>query len=143
MDNIYNNWVLKNLFGKFTVKDINLKQKLMELNIPIREKETVINWELVKPKYNFFYDYIGNEEISNFLKKSPISNYENVYIYLNYNEPIIEIDTNTFIDKWEDLLSSTGYSGLFVFTNNGNHFLEFTDDSSYQLYSNFPIKLEK
>lgn len=140
MDNIYNNWVLKRLPGKYRITEINLKRKLLELNIPIVEKETVIDWKFVKPKYNFFYDYIGNEEISRFLRKSPISNYKNVYIYLNYNDPIIEIDTNTFIDKWEDLLSSTGYSGLLVFTNNGRHFMEFTDDSSYQLYSNFPIK---
>ena len=142
MDNI-NNWALKNLSGKYRVTDINLKQTLKEHNIPIDEIETIINWKLVNPKYNFFYDYIGNEEISKFLKKSPISNYKNIYIYLNYNDPIIEINTNAFIDKWEDLLASTGYSGLLVFTDNGRHFMEFTDDSSYQLYSNFPIKPEK
>lgn len=140
-DYVINNWVLKESIGEFRIADFNLKQKLAELCIPVKELETFIDWELVEPKYNFFYDYDGNEEeISDLLKKSFLNDYEKIYLDIGCDEPLIEINTDAFIDKWEDFVASNGYSGIFVFTNDGRYFMEFTDDAEYQLYSNFRIK---
>lgn len=140
-DSIINNWVLKENIGEFRITDFNLKQKLAELHIPVKEMETFVDWGLVEPKYNFFYDYDNNEdEISNFLGKSLINNYEKIYLDIGCKEPLIEINTDTFINKWEDFVASNGYSGIFAFTDDGRYFMEFTDDAEYQLYSNFRIK---
>lgn len=138
---IINNWVLKDSIGEFRIVDFDLKEKLAELCIPLKELGTFIDWELISPKYNFFYDYEGNEdEISCLLKESSINDYEKIYLDIGCNEPLIEINTDAFIDKWDDFIASNGYSGIFVFTSDGRFFMEFTDDAEYQLYSNFIIK---
>lgn len=138
---VINNWVLKDSVGEFRIVDFDLKEKLAELSIPLKELGTFIDWGLINPKYNFYYDYEGNEEeVGCWLKNSSINNYEKIYLDIGCNEPLIEINTDVFINKWDDFVASNGYSGIFVFTSDGRFFMEFTDDAEYQLYSNFLIK---
>lgn len=132
------NWILKENSDQFKEVDFDVYQKLIDLSIPVIELETFVDWNNISPKYNFFYDYVGNEiDIKKKLIKSPISNYSTVIIQIGCGIPPIEINTLVFIEKWEDFVSSNGYSGIFIFTNDGKYFIEFTDDSSYELYSNF------
>lgn len=132
------NWILKENSNQFKEVDFDIYQKLIELSIPVIELETFVDWNNISSKYNFFYDYVGNEiDIKKKLIESPLNNYSTVIIHFDCGIPTIEINTLVFIDKWEDFVSSNGYSGIFIFTNDGKYFIEFTDDSSYELYSNF------
>lgn len=132
------NWVLQENINEFKEIDFDIYQRLIDYSIPVKEIETFIDWNAVTTKYNFFYDYIGNEiDIKKKLIGSPLNNYSTIILEIGCGNPTIEIKTSVFIDKWEDFVSSNGYSGIFVFTKDGKYFMEFTDDSTYQLYSNF------
>jgi len=134
------NWVLKENINDIKILDITITQKLNDLLIPVKDIETVIDWDKINPKYNFFYDYEGNEiDIPIKLKKSSINNYSKILVDIGCGNPLVEVNTSIFIEKWENFVASNGYSGIVVFTNDGKFFIEFTDDSDYQLYSNFLI----
>lgn len=68
-----------------------------------------------------------------------LNNYSKIFIDISDKNPIFEIDTLIFIDKWNDFVSANGHSGIFAFTNDDELFLEFTNDYDFQLYSNFII----
>jgi hypothetical protein len=53
---------------------------------------------------------------------------------------VIKIKTSDFIANWEEFNLATGGQGLILATEDGNLFLEFTDDWKYHLNSNFEIK---
>lgn len=132
------NWILKKYIHDFKEIKFNLHEKLSEFSIPIRELDTFVDWDKVNPRYNFFYDYEGNEmEIKKKLIDSPINDYSTVILEIGCGIPTIEINTSIFINHWEDFVSLNGYSGIFIITNDYKYFIEFTDDSEYQLFSNF------
>ena len=140
MESRFDNWVLKENSDYIEIANFELKKKLDELSIPIKELETFIDWKKINPSYNFFYDFQHNKiEIQQRLRNSLLNNYSKIYIDIGDNNPIFKIDTPIFIDKWNDFVSANGHSGIFVFTNDGELFLEFTDDASFLLFSNFII----
>lgn len=56
---------------------------------------TVIDWSLIEPKFKFFYDFEGGEnEIQNWLTKSKLTEFEFVYTWFDYNDPIVKIKPN-------------------------------------------------
>ena len=57
--------------------------------------------------------------------------------------PIIEIPAQLFINHWEDFVSANGFMGILCIDTENNLFFEFSDDSSYLLYSNFVIQTSK
>jgi hypothetical protein len=138
---INNNWILKKYIDCIQVLPNDFRERFLMYNIPIIEYETFIDWEKIKPNYSFMYDYEGNElEIAGFLKQSALTDYQHVLLYIDSDISIIEVETKTFIDNWEDFVASNGFTGIVVFTNDGKFFAEFTDDSQWKLYSNFLIK---
>jgi len=140
MDEILNNWVVNENVSNIEILNFSIKQKINELSIPLKGYETFVNWDLINPSYNFFYDFEGNEiEIKERLEKSKLNECEFLIIDIGYNNQMIKVSTSFFIEKWEDFVASNGFTGIFIFSEEGDFFMEFTDDSSYQLYSNFII----
>lgn len=113
-------------------------------NIPINKDnriKTVIAWNEVNPKYEFFYDYIGSEkDITNLMKNSNLKESKNIIIEFGYNLPIISTDIMTFVKNWDDFVAASGYSGITCLSGDGKYIMEFSDDSNYFLRSNFLIK---
>lgn len=102
---------------------------------------STIDWNKVENHYQFFFDYEGNEnEITEWLNQSPISNYDTMLTWLSWDDPIIRVKTRDFIENWEEFNIARGWQGLILITEDGKHFLEFTDDWKYHLNSNFEIK---
>lgn len=104
------------------------------------EDHSQIDWNKMKNQYQFFFDYIDNEvEIKDWLKKSELSNYEFVFTWLSWEDPIIKIKTKEFIENWEEVYFAS-VEGMILTTLDGKLVLEFTDDYKYNLNSNFEIK---
>lgn len=101
---------------------------------------SIIDWGLVKNHYQFYFDYIGNEnEIKNWLTQSELNKYEYLYTYTAWGDPIIKIKKIDFIDNWEEFNIAAGWEGLILLTENAELFLELTDDWKHHLNSNFKI----
>ena len=79
-------------------------------------------------------------EIEKWLKRSEIIKYTFLLTWLDWNDPVVRIATNDFINNWEDFYHAGGGEGLILLTEDGKLFLEFTDDWKYHLHSNFEIK---
>ena len=104
------------------------------------EDHSQVNWKEVEAHYQFYFDYINNEtEIKNWLQKSELLKYEYVFTWLNWDDPIIKIETKEFIENWEEIYNSS-VEGMIVTTFDGKLILEFTDDYKFNLNSNFEIK---
>lgn len=102
---------------------------------------STIDWTKIENHYQFFFDYQGNEiEIKEWLKQSPISDYDTLLTWLSWGDPIIRVKTNDFIANWEEFNIASGWEGLIMTTEDGKYFLEFTDDWKHNLNSNFEIK---
>ena len=100
-----------------------------------------IDWNKVDNHYQFFFDYIGNEnQISEFLRKSIINQYKFLETWISWEDPIVRILTKDFIENWDDF-QIAGVDGLVLISEDGKYFLEFTDDWKYHLNSNFVIKV--
>jgi len=119
------------------------EEKLISFGYPINKNQdkmrTHVDWDKLNG-YSFYYDYVGNDEIGDLLKRSQLCNPDHAIILeLNPGNPIISIDSFLFAELWEDIINenSFGISGL---TTDGRWLFEFTDDSKYLLYSNFEIK---
>lgn len=103
---------------------------------------STIDWNKITPHFQFQYDYKNNEvEIKNWLKQSDLKKHEFLYTWLSWEDPIIKIRTSDFIENWIEFNITTAYEGLRLTTENGELFLEFTDDWKYHLNSNFEIKI--
>lgn len=83
---------------------------------------------------------VGKEQISEWLSKSALVNYDHLIIELGYEEPIIQVKTNVFAKNWDDFVAASGFMGITCLTSDGKLLMEFSDDAEYQLYSNFRIK---
>ncbi len=117
---------------------------LNNLNISISgqnwdEDHSTIDWKKHSKFYSFYFDYEGNEEITDWLKKSKLSEYDYIYTWLDWNDPIIKIKTIDFFENWEWIYIAS-IEGMILTTFDGNFYLEFTDDYKYNLNSNFEIK---
>jgi hypothetical protein len=101
---------------------------------------STIDWNKIDNHFQFFFDFEGNEqEIKNWLKQSDLKNYEYLFTWLSWDDPIIKIKTKDFIDNWEEFNIASGWEGLILTTGDGKLFLEFTDDWKHHLNSNFEI----
>jgi len=102
---------------------------------------STIDWNKIENHFQFWFDYEGNEEeIKSWLRQSELKNYEFLFTWLAWDDPIIKIKTSDFIDSWEEFNIASGWEGLILTTEDGKLFLEFTDDWKYHLNSNFEIK---
>ncbi len=101
---------------------------------------STIDWNKIENHHQFFFDYENNEfEITELLRKSELSNYEFLYTWLDWDDPIIKIKTNDFIENWEEIYIAS-VEVMVLATQDGTKFLEFTDDWKYHINSNFEIK---
>ena len=141
------------LFEKISsIESINLDGKengfeefLKERKIPVSNEywsfdHSTVNWNQVNPHFQFNFDRVKKIDLSNWLLKSRITEFQFLYTWLNYDEPIIKFRTKDFVSNWEDLNIYSGWEGLVLTTENGELFLEFTDDWKAHLNSNFQIK---
>ena len=104
------------------------------------EDHSQINWKKIEKHYQFFFDYVDNEiEISDWLKESKLSQYEFVFTWLSWEDPIIKVKTTEFIENWNNVYMAS-VEGMVLTTSDGKLVLEFTDDYKYNLNSNFEIK---
>lgn len=102
---------------------------------------SVIDWTLIQNRFRFFYDYEdGEKEIQNWLANCKLKEFEFLYTWFDYNDPIVKVKTSDFIVHWEEFLIGT--EGLEFITENAELILEFTGSSNYDLWSNFEIKPE-
>ncbi len=106
----------------------------------INEDNSLINWTATKPHFQFFFDYVGNEEeMKVYLENSEISKHEFLYTWLAIGDPVIKVKTVEFIENWEDFYIAS-VQGFVAITPDGRYYLEFTDDWKYHLNSNFEIR---
>ena len=108
-------------------------------NDHLNEDHSTINWHLVKPRYQFFFDYEGNEEITEWLNNSKLKESEFLYTNISLDDRIIKIKTEDFILSWEWFYIAA-VQGIILITEERSCFLEFTDDYKFHLNSNFEIK---
>ncbi|MBO6536422.1 MAG: hypothetical protein JJ966_09375 [Balneolaceae bacterium] len=101
---------------------------------------SIVNWNQVSPHFQFNFERVEEIDLSNWLLNSRITDFQFLYTWLNYVEPIIKIRTNDFVSYWQDLNIYSGWEGLVLTTESGELFLEFTDDWKTHLNSNFQIK---
>jgi|GEM_PF-2234651 len=105
------------------------------------EDHSSIDWESTEKHFQFFFDYENNEnQIKNWLKKSPISKYDTLLTWLSWEDPVIRVKTAEFIENWENFNVAGAWQGIVLTTEDGKYFLEFTDDWKYHLNSNFEIR---
>ncbi|GAA3953631.1 hypothetical protein GO495_31490 [Chitinophaga oryziterrae] len=119
------------------------EKKLLSFGYPINKSQhiyrTHVDWKSMKG-FSFFYDYIGNDDITILLKRSKLCNPERkIILELNPGSPIIELSSILFSDNWEDIVNENSF-GVSGISTDGELIFEFTDDSYYTLHSNFPIK---
>jgi hypothetical protein len=104
------------------------------------EDHSQVDWKKIEKHYQFFFDYVDNEiEISDWLKESKLSQYEFVFTWLSWEDPIIRVKTTEFIENWNNVYMAS-VEGMVLTTSDGKLVLEFTDDYKYNLNSNFEIK---
>lgn len=119
------------------LKEIGIEANGIDWNID----HSTIDWTDTENFHQFFFDYEGNtDQIKKWLWDSPISNYDTLYTWLSWEDPIIKVKVKDFIEHWDDFNLATGWQGLIISTVDGKFFLEFTDDWKYHLNSNFQIK---
>jgi hypothetical protein len=115
---------------------------LQKFSIPINKIDTsneLIDWNSIKESYSFFFDYVGcEEEISSMLFSSQLSEEKSLIIEMGYDDPIIEVKTETFIKNWYNFFAASGFMGISVYGTSEKNFMEFTD-RNFLLYSNFII----
>lgn len=118
----------------------NAFESFLKLNkVPMLNSE--VNWSEVKPHFQFMFDYQKNEiEIKEWFKQSALCHHEFLITWLVWEDPIIKIKTVDFLDHWEALNVAAAWEGITLITEDSSLIIEFTDDHSYLLNSNFPIK---
>ena len=101
---------------------------------------STIDWNKTDNHHQFFFDYADNElEIIDWLNKSDLLNYEFLYTWLDWNDPIIKVKTADFIKNWEWFYIAS-VEGMILTSVDGKKYIEFTDDWKHHLNSNFEIK---
>ena len=68
-----------------------------------------------------------------------LSNHDYILLDTQFSDPIFRIKTEYFIENWDDFISANNGMGSIVSSEDFSLLMEFTNDHSYQLYSNFSI----
>jgi hypothetical protein len=148
-NNISQNWILKQYLEQITVlskeHDIYLNDLFLKLGIPKNTNQdqihTLVAWEAVPNSQSFFFDFENNEDIiKDFFQQSKIKQSKDLILEMGLEFPIIQIPTQLFINHWEDFVAANGFMGILCIDTENNLLFEFSDDSSYLLYSNFTIQ---
>lgn len=141
-------WLLKKHKGNFEITNFDYKQfraKVFAESIFMEseensELESVFNWDVIRPSYNLKFDFIGNEEyIKSKLVNSELLNHPYVFVETLACIPILRVSTKYFIQNWFDFISANQGMGSIVITDDLKFILEFTNDASYVLYTNFRV----
>lgn len=104
------------------------------------DDEFIFNWSKIQPHYNIPFDFEGCEkEIETMLKASILSRHDYVLLDTQFSDPIYKIRTDYFIENWNDFISANHGMGNIVCTEDYSLLMEFTNNHSYLLYSNFSI----
>ena len=96
-----------------------------------------IAWDTFETAYNLKWDILDVDDIEARLKKSSLSEHEEVFLQLRYGEPILKISTSSFIAHWYEILYQS-VEGFPLATADGKLFLEWLNNPK-SIYSNFLI----
>jgi hypothetical protein len=141
------NWYLKEIRGRIRVTDIAFPsawtQLLKSLQVPVIEgqgEKRIIDWAKVPSRYETHYNLVGNESlITTGLSISPLAGHSELLMDYGYQDPVIGVSVDFFIEHWFKLIAATNFMGTVVITQDGSLFMEFTDDAESLLISNFSI----
>lgn len=140
----YNNWALneniddvKPVFADYKQYAAFFREKGIAFNLDLGGVECFINWAEYPESYSFWYYYVDCEaEVSRRFMNSDLINYDKIYVDFSGRDPICEISTKTFIEKWLDFVASIQFETT-VTTEDGKLFMEFRKGDL--LFSNFKI----
>jgi hypothetical protein len=114
---------------------LNTQFKLASLE---NDYNTLFDWKGIKPCYNFFFDFDGNDiAVRDSLRKSQLNSSGFIYIETQSDVPIIKTSKQYFIENWIDFINANTGQGSFCITSDFKLLLEFTDDRKYHVFSNF------
>lgn len=140
------NWKLEEIEGSYKVINDNamdfISNTLLKINYPIKinphisRSESFVDWGKISLHNNFFFDYVGNEDVKDFLKKSYLGSYNEIIITYCQENIVVSIKSDVFFEEWEEIFASTFYNALF-FSPDYRLIMEITRD--YYLHSNFKI----
>lgn len=101
---------------------------------------TFVDWRSVN-HFKISYEYQNCEqEVREMLKSSNLSKGDfDLLVEQGNNVPMLKVENHYFIEHWYDFLAENGFMGTTVISEDGKFILEFTDDTDFLLYSNFPI----
>jgi len=141
------NWYLKEIRDRIRVTDITFPsgwtQLLKSLQVPVIEGQRgrrIIDWTKVQSRYETHYNLVSNESlITAGLSSSPLTGHLELLMDYGYQDPVIGVPVDFFIENWFKLIAATNFMGTVVITQDGSLFMEFTDDAESLLISNFPI----
>lgn len=105
---------------------------------------TLIDWEAMDKKYAIpYFMENSDKKIKNGLINS-VFGQQNTIVLIEFgpNEPMVKTTNKYFIEHWDDFISDYGSLGASLISLDGNFLMEFTDDTYYLLYSNFPIPIQ-
>lgn len=104
------------------------------------EYNSLFDWKNIKPSYNFFFDFDGNDiAVRDALKKSQLNTSGFIYVDTQSDVPVIKTSREYFIENWIDFIDANTGQGSVCITSDFKLLLEFTDDMEYHLFSNFEI----
>lgn len=118
-----------------------LISKGYKLNKNQEKNRTLIDWELTENVNSILYYFEGCEDaIKEKLSNSPINDDRlNLFIEFGPNEPMIKTKGSYFVRYWDDLVLDYGSMGTTIVSETGEYILEFTDDTYWLLFTNFPL----
>jgi len=96
-----------------------------------------IAWDTFETAHSLEWDLLELEDIEARLKKSSLSEHEEVFLQLTYGAPILKISTSSFIAHWYEILYQS-VEGFPLATADGKLFLEWLNNPK-SIYSNFLI----
>ena len=101
-------------------------------------RKTWLDWDAITPRFERPYFVEGAETAIQGLERSKVSRSPNLIMEYGFDAPIVLIETPVFIEFWDEFASSAE-GGAVVVTKDENLVMEFSDDASYTLLSNFEI----
>ncbi|WBM74451.1 hypothetical protein [Saprospira grandis] len=96
-----------------------------------------IAWDTFETAHSLEWDLLDLDDIEARLKKSSLSEHEEVFLQLRYGEPILKISTSSFIAHWYEILYQS-VEGFPLATADGKLFLEWLNNPK-SIYANFLI----
>ena len=100
----------------------------------------VLDWDQIEQKSCFFFDFEHCEKnIAERLSKALTHQECSFIVELGYDNPIVEVSKECFVEKWHDFAAANGWTGYVAISSDGKVVIEFTDDHEYLLLSNIEI----